>query len=63
MWLAINLIAALAASPRAVRFKARPLSFMIVGRGTTTVQCWLLTSELTIERDKRGMLVLRTRTV
>jgi hypothetical protein len=63
MWLATNLIAALAALPRAVGFEARLLSFMIAGRGTTTVQCWLSTSELTIERDKRGMLVSRTRTV
>jgi hypothetical protein len=36
---------------------------MITKRGTTTAQCQLLISEVTIERDERRMFVLRKRIV
>jgi hypothetical protein len=59
----MNSIAAMAASPRAIGFSVRPSSFMITKRGTTTAQCQLLISEVTIERDERRMFVLRKRIV
>jgi hypothetical protein len=59
----MNSIAAMVASPRAIGFNVRPSSSMIAERGTTTVQCRLSTSEVTIERDERRMFVLRKRIV
>jgi hypothetical protein len=61
MWLATNAMAALVASLSGDAFAGSTSSSITAGRGTTTIQRRLSTSEMTIAREERRMFGIQNK--